>query len=632
MRPIAFCLAAMMVLGIASTADADIVDGKLVLHTRSRPAELESEGPPGIVYKTIEWDPEKTAIIICDVWNTLKGKTAADRVAEHAPRINEVVSAARDQGVLIVHAPSGTLDFYKGTPARQRCIDAPKVETAVPLKWNELDPSREATLPIDDSDGGWEGPVAEGTRPQTRQHPAITITDKDAIGDGAGVFYLLEQQGIENVILTGVHTNMCVLGRPFGIRQLTYLGKNVLLMRDCTDSLYNPEMPPKVSHYRGTDLVIEHIEKYWCPTVTSTDFIDKPPFRFEGDHRKHVVFFVSDDHYDADKTLPVFAQQLREAYDLHCTVLHGEGRHELPLVETLQDADALIIFVRRLGLPEEQLRALQKYVNGGNPTIGMRTASHAFTMNFRDPPGFEVPEGRAEWREFDAEVLGGNYHNHAANELGTDVAIVEGKADHPIFKGVTPAKWHSTGSLYFTSPVKDDAEVLMTGSIPDRTEPLLWTRRHNNGKVVYMGLGHPDDFEATTANAGLIAPHPWNVVVSPGDSSLEDMIREVDHGLLVTNVWYTRFQNYHTGDFSTIPRDAAITIDNGELGHAVTGIRISDSLPRLLTSITRLSRKQQQIHWWEARKTIKKIESNSHGHLLRLRFMLRFNNPPSGDF
>jgi len=103
----------------------------------------------------------------------------------------------------------------------------------------------------------------------------------------------------------------------------------------------------------------------------------------------------------------------------------------------------------------------------------------------------------------------------------------------------------------------------------------------------------------TTANAGLIAPHPWNVVVTPGDSSLEDMIRHVDRGLLITNVWYTRFQNYHTGDFSTIPRDAAITIDNGELGHAVTGIRISDSLPRLLSSIDRLGREQQQIHWWE---------------------------------
>jgi len=485
---------------LVSTAGADIVDGKLVLHTRSRPTEIESDTPGEIVYKTVEWEPKKTAIIICDVWNTMKCKIPADRVAELAPRIDEVVSAAREQGVLIIHAPSGTMDFYKKMPARQRCLDAPKVEHPYLVKWCHLNDVREAPLPINDSDGGWEGPLAEGPPPQSRQHPAIRIDDEDAVGDGPEIFYLLQQRGIENVILAGVHTNMCVLGRPFGIRQLTYLGKNVLLLRDLTDSLYNPEMPPKVSHYRGTDLVVEHIEKYWCPTVTSTDFIGKPPFRFAGDRRNHAVFFVSDDHYGADETLPRFAQQLREKFDVRGTVLHGEGRHELPLVETLQDADVLIVFVRRLGLPANQLRALQQYVNDGNPLIGMRTASHAFTLNFRDPPGFKLPEGRAEWREFDAGILGGNYNNHAANKLGTDVAVVEDKTGHPILNGVTPQEWHSTGSLYYTAPVKDDAEVLMTGSVPGRTEPLLWTRTHNGGRVVYLGLGHPDDFKDTQFN------------------------------------------------------------------------------------------------------------------------------------
>ncbi len=500
MRQIAMGTVAIALLVSASTmgtlmAEADIMDGKLVLHTRSRPTAVGSAEPPALVYKTLEWDPKKTAIIICDVWNTMKCKIPADRVAELAPRINEVVSVAREQGVLIVHAPSGTMDFYKDTKARARCVAAPKVKTKIPLKWNYLDEAREAALPVDDSDGGWEGPLAEGPAPQTRQHPAIEVKDVDAVGDSSDIYYLLEERGIENVILTGVHTNMCVLGRPFGIRQLTMLGKNVLLLRDLTDSLYNPAMAPKVNHYRGTDLVIEHVETYWCPTVTSTDFIAKAPFRFAGDKRPHVIFFVSDDHYGAEKTIPQFAQQLREAHDVHCTVLHGEGEHQAPLTETLQDADAFIVFVRRLGLPEKQLQAIQDYVNGGGATIGMRTANHGFTMNFKDPAGFEVPEGRAEWREFDAEVLGGNYNNHGPNKLGTDVAFAEEAEGHPILKGVTPAKWHSTGSLYFVAPAKEDATVLMTGSIPDRTEPLLWTRSYKGGKVVYMGLGHPDDFE-----------------------------------------------------------------------------------------------------------------------------------------
>ncbi len=466
----------------------------LILHTRSRPVEVGHEGQPDLVYKTLNWDPTKTAIVICDVWNTMKCQIPADRVAELAAKIDKVAKEARKKGVLVVHSPSGTMDFYAGTKPRNRCVEAPKVETATPLKWNDLNPDREGPLPIDDSDGGWEGPLAPGAAPQNRQHAAIEICEEDAVGDGPDIYYLLEQRGIENVILLGVHTNICVLGRPFGIRQLRYLDKNVLLMRDLTDSLYNPEMDPKVSHYRGTDLVVEHIEKYWCPTITSTDFTKDPPFRFAGDDRKHLAIIVSDDHYHADKTLPQFAQQLREKYDLHCTILHGEGKHRAPLVEALKDADSLIVFVRRLGLPAEQLKAIQDYVNHGKPLIGMRTASHAFKINGKNPPGFKVPEGRAEWVEFDTEVLGGHYTGHGPNELGTDVVFAKGAEGHPILKGVEPDAWHSTGSLYYVSPPLDDAKVLMIGSNTVRTEPLLWTREYHGGKVIYISLGHPDDF------------------------------------------------------------------------------------------------------------------------------------------
>ena len=73
-------------------------------------------------------------------------------------------------------------------------------------------------------------------------------------------------KGIKNVILVGVHTNMCVLGRPFGLRQMAQNGKNVVLMRDMTDTMYNPGRAPYVSHFTGTDLIVEHIEKWVCPT------------------------------------------------------------------------------------------------------------------------------------------------------------------------------------------------------------------------------------------------------------------------------------------------------------------------------------------------------------------------------
>ena len=97
--------------------------------------------------------------------------------------------------------------------------------------------------------------------------------------------------------------------------------------------------------------------------------------------------------------------------------------------------------------------------------------------------------------EFDPEVLGGNYHGHGPNPAGTDVAIVSDQAGHPILAGVEPAKWHSTGSLYFTAPVAENATVLMTGALEDRVEPLTWVRDYQGSRVVYTGLGHPDDFQ-----------------------------------------------------------------------------------------------------------------------------------------
>jgi hypothetical protein len=120
-----------------------------------------------------------------------------------------------------------------------------------------------------------------------RQNKLIDIAEGDALTDnGQETYNLLAERKIDNVILCGVHLNMCVLGRPFAIRQMVKVGKNVALMRDMTDTMYNPERPPGVDHFTGTDLVIEHIEKFWCPSFNSTDITGKKAFRFKEDKRK----------------------------------------------------------------------------------------------------------------------------------------------------------------------------------------------------------------------------------------------------------------------------------------------------------------------------------------------------------
>ena len=119
--------------------------------------------------------------------------------------------------------------------------------------------------------------------PWTRQIETVEIASEDVISDdGQEVYNLMQTRGIDNVILMGVHTNICVSGRPFGLRQMVYHGKNVVLCRDLTDSFFQP-VSPEFSHFRGTDLIVEHIEKRLCPTITSTAFTKEAAFRFKED-------------------------------------------------------------------------------------------------------------------------------------------------------------------------------------------------------------------------------------------------------------------------------------------------------------------------------------------------------------
>jgi nicotinamidase-related amidase len=233
------------------------------------------------------WNPRETAAVICDMWDKHWCKGATRRVAEMAPRMNELVKELRRRGVLIIHCPSDTMEYYRDAPQRKLAQNAPPVETKVPLKhWCSLDEAREGKLPIDDSDGGCDcQPQCKNYRAWTKQIDAIEIEKGDAITDSAEAFYLMKQRGIKNVIVMGVHTNMCVLGRPFSIRQMVQQGQNVALARDMTDTMYNSRRPPYVNHFAGTDLVVSHIERHWCPTFTSADLLGGKPFRFSKDPR-----------------------------------------------------------------------------------------------------------------------------------------------------------------------------------------------------------------------------------------------------------------------------------------------------------------------------------------------------------
>ena len=253
------------------------VPGQLQLRTRRR----SKAGAP--TEQLLRWPVARTAIIICDMWDTHTCGLSAQRVSALAPRMNQVINAARGHGVMIIHSPSDTMKFYENTPQRQRMKQAPTAASPFPLL-NRCPrvPDEEKSFPIDDSAGGCDDPIVskfEGPPyPWTREHPAIDLVAFDGVSDsGQEIYNFCKAEGIDKIALMGVHTNICILNRGFGARQMTRLGFEVVLVRDLTDAMYDPRTRPFVSHTRGTELVIEHTEKTWCPSILSEDLMHVIP-------------------------------------------------------------------------------------------------------------------------------------------------------------------------------------------------------------------------------------------------------------------------------------------------------------------------------------------------------------------
>jgi len=450
--------------------DATQCREELILDARNRVKVSDDSNDFRLAPEKLNWAPTETAVIVCDMWDKHWCKGATRRVAELAPHINDFVALARKKGAFIIHAPSSTVGHYDGHPARKRAQSVVKAASFPPdiSKWSR-----------------W--------------------MDADAISDSGGeIWSLLAQRGIKNIIIVGVHTNMCVLGRPFGLRNMARYEKNVVLVRDLTDTMYNPRMWPFVDHFTGTDLIVEHIEKFVCPTILSSTLTGRAPFRFKEDKRSRIVFVVAENEYDADRTLPEFARELQSKHSVSCEFALGvaksndaKERNDISNMGLLADADLAIVYVRRRALPKEQMKHLRNYIKSGKPLIGLRTASHAFSIRNEKPePGY------ADWPEFDHDVLGGNYQGHHGNKAGnaprTYVWVEPKMKFHPILAGVPGGEFHVRSWLYKTSPLTATTTVLMTGRVDDRKphEPVAWTNTHSGGgRVFYTSLGHPGDFQ-----------------------------------------------------------------------------------------------------------------------------------------
>jgi len=191
------------------------------------------------------------------------------------------------------------------------------------------------------------------------------------------------------------------------------------------------------------------------------------------------VHLIGVGEYEPAKSLAEFAKHLETTYHVTCTTSLGGNGKSLANLDALKSADLLVIFARRMNLPEEQMAILRAHWAKGKPVVGLRTASHAF-----QPADNEI---------FDRKVLGGNYRGAGSYTAPFKAIAVKDRAAHPVLKGVGPI---TSKGYYGNNQLADDAEVLQLVESDRKTpQPVTWAHTYQGGRTVYSSMGVPEDFQ-----------------------------------------------------------------------------------------------------------------------------------------
>ncbi|MHA2425886.1 MAG: TldD/PmbA family protein [Candidatus Thorarchaeota archaeon] len=166
----------------------------------------------------------------------------------------------------------------------------------------------------------------------------------------------------------------------------------------------------------------------------------------------------------------------------------------------------------------------------------------------------------------------------------------------PDFLSVTDNPWIPNGlacSAYdFEGTPTQQTEIIKDGVLRSFVHNTTTGRMYetsSTGSSQMLGLGE---------GLKMLLPNTSNLVFENGNHRFEELIENSNPTIYVTSNWYTRYQNYQTGEFSTIPRDAMFLIENGEMT-PIKNLRISDNTMRMFANINALGNDRRQVYWWE---------------------------------
>ena len=246
-----------------------------------------------------------------------------------------------------------------------------------------------------------------------------------------------------------------------------------------TDTMYNSRMWPYVSHFAGTDRIVEHIEKYVPDDHQHGS--RRPAFRSRR-QAPACRLLIGEDEYKTEESLPKFAAKELERRGFRVLRLAEPKHHDFPgLARSCRHS---VVSVRRA---KPELKA-HRPIAAGKPLVGIRTASHAFDTRGKGLPvilnGHRlIGRARRPLHRASPERCSSNDRARTRFAGPSDPC----RRQHAFSKLGLALQDQSTRG-YGLSPVDREGRQLPV-------EPVAWVNRKGPSRIFYTSLGHPGDFE-----------------------------------------------------------------------------------------------------------------------------------------
>lgn len=85
-----------------------------------------------------------------------------------------------------------------------------------------------------------------------------------------------------------------------------------------------------------------------------------------------------------------------------------------------------------------------------------------------------------------------------------------------------------------------------------------------------------------------MGPFPTNIILAPGDSSLDEMVASTERGIYVTRFWYSNVVDPKQAIITGMTRDGTFLIEDGKLTRPLRNMRYNESLIKALNQVDSL--------------------------------------------